>query len=72
MHLPNPIKILRKTSFFRRLVIWDHSSHGFAKGLGRRSSMEECYRMLTDQVDLVNPEGHRLVPDVSKLLPVGG
>ncbi|GJR07425.1 hypothetical protein Tco_0790077 [Tanacetum coccineum] len=34
--------------------------------------MEECYRMLTDQVDLVNPEGHRLVPDVSKLLPVGG
>nr|GEU40082.1 hypothetical protein [Tanacetum cinerariifolium] len=27
--------------------------------------MEECYRLLTDQVDLVNPEGHRLVPDVS-------
>nr|GEU76210.1 hypothetical protein [Tanacetum cinerariifolium] len=33
--------------------------------------MEECHRMLTDQVDLVNPEGHRLVPDVSKLLPLG-
>ncbi|GJX93708.1 hypothetical protein Tco_0348294 [Tanacetum coccineum] len=28
--------------------------------------------MLTDQVDLVNPEGHRLVPDVSKPLPLGG
>ncbi|GKF86434.1 hypothetical protein Tco_0254261, partial [Tanacetum coccineum] len=28
--------------------------------------------MLTDQVNLVNPEGHRLVPDVSKLLPLGG
>ncbi|GKF69582.1 hypothetical protein Tco_0202639, partial [Tanacetum coccineum] len=27
--------------------------------------IEECHRMLTDQVDLVNPEGHRLVPDVS-------
>nr|GEW69071.1 zf-CCHC domain-containing protein/UBN2 domain-containing protein [Tanacetum cinerariifolium] len=25
--------------------------------------MEECHRMLTDQVDLVNPEGHRLVLD---------
>nr|GEW74457.1 hypothetical protein [Tanacetum cinerariifolium] len=34
--------------------------------------MEECYRLLTDQVDLVNPEGHRLVPDVGKLLPLGG
>nr|GEY50436.1 hypothetical protein [Tanacetum cinerariifolium] len=28
--------------------------------------MEECHRLLTDQVDLVNPKGHRLVPDVSK------
>ncbi|GKF53148.1 hypothetical protein Tco_0160058 [Tanacetum coccineum] len=28
--------------------------------------------MLMDQVDLVNLEGHRLVPDVSKLLPLGG
>ncbi|GJS13763.1 hypothetical protein Tco_0408235 [Tanacetum coccineum] len=34
--------------------------------------MEECHRMLTDQVDLVNPKGHRLVPDVSKPLPLGG
>ncbi|GJY18993.1 hypothetical protein Tco_0390484 [Tanacetum coccineum] len=25
--------------------------------------MEECHRMLTDQVDFVNPEGHRLIPD---------
>ncbi|GJV76369.1 hypothetical protein Tco_1507953 [Tanacetum coccineum] len=72
MHSPIPTKIQWKTNYFGRLVIWDHSSHGFAKGLGRRSSMEECHRMLTDQVDLVNPEGHRLVPDVSKLLPLGG
>ncbi|GJT73762.1 hypothetical protein Tco_1033048 [Tanacetum coccineum] len=34
--------------------------------------MEECHRMLTDQVYLVNLEGHRLVPDVSKPLPLGG
>ncbi|GJX63952.1 hypothetical protein Tco_0298295 [Tanacetum coccineum] len=34
--------------------------------------MEEYHRMLTDQLDLVNPEGHRLVPDVSKPLPLGG
>ncbi|GKA81242.1 hypothetical protein Tco_0787934 [Tanacetum coccineum] len=34
--------------------------------------MEECHQMLMDQVDLVNPKGHRLIPDVSKLLPLGG
>nr|GEU85385.1 hypothetical protein [Tanacetum cinerariifolium] len=34
--------------------------------------MEECHQMLTNQVDLVNPEGYRLVPDVSKPLPLGG
>ncbi|GKF20575.1 hypothetical protein Tco_0069213 [Tanacetum coccineum] len=34
--------------------------------------MEECHLLLTDQVDLLNPEGHRVVPDVSKPLPLGG
>ncbi|GJV30241.1 hypothetical protein Tco_1386689 [Tanacetum coccineum] len=34
--------------------------------------MEKYHRMLTDQVNLVNPEGHRLVPDVRKPLPQGG
>ncbi|GJU33162.1 hypothetical protein Tco_1176751 [Tanacetum coccineum] len=34
--------------------------------------MEECHLLLTDQVDLVNLEGHRVVPDVSKPLPLGG
>ena len=34
--------------------------------------MEECHKLLTDQVDLVNPEGHRIKPDISKPLPLGG
>ncbi|GJR94558.1 hypothetical protein Tco_0266732 [Tanacetum coccineum] len=34
--------------------------------------MEECHLLLTDQVDLVNPEGHRVVPDVRKPLPLRG
>nr|GEX37525.1 hypothetical protein [Tanacetum cinerariifolium] len=34
--------------------------------------MKECHRMLMDQVDLVNPEGHRLVLDVSKPFPQRG
>nr|GEU54003.1 hypothetical protein [Tanacetum cinerariifolium] len=32
--------------------------------------MEKCHRMLTDQVDLVNPEGHRIMPDTRKPLPL--
>ncbi|GJU81297.1 hypothetical protein Tco_1283662 [Tanacetum coccineum] len=34
--------------------------------------IEECHLLLTDQIDLVNPEGNRVVPDVSKPLPLGG
>ncbi|GJR34324.1 hypothetical protein Tco_1210008 [Tanacetum coccineum] len=34
--------------------------------------MEECHLLLTDQVDLVNLEGHRVVLDVSKPSPLGG
>nr|GEY14173.1 hypothetical protein [Tanacetum cinerariifolium] len=33
--------------------------------------MEECHLLLTDQVDLANPEGHLIVPDVRKPLPLG-
>ncbi|GJV76232.1 hypothetical protein Tco_1507816 [Tanacetum coccineum] len=34
--------------------------------------MEECHLVLTDQIGLVNPKGHQVVPDVSKPLPLGG
>ncbi|GJS35445.1 hypothetical protein Tco_0533827 [Tanacetum coccineum] len=34
--------------------------------------MEECYLLLTHQIDLVNLEGNRVVPDMSKPLPLGG
>ncbi|GJU88846.1 hypothetical protein Tco_1301269 [Tanacetum coccineum] len=34
--------------------------------------MEECHLLLTDEIDLVNPEGNRVVPDVRKPLPLGG
>ncbi|GJW42109.1 hypothetical protein Tco_0070908 [Tanacetum coccineum] len=33
--------------------------------------MEECHLLLTDQIDLVNPVGNQIVPDVSKSLPLG-
>ncbi|GJW71183.1 hypothetical protein Tco_0128100 [Tanacetum coccineum] len=34
--------------------------------------MEECHWLLTNKIDLVNPEGDRIVPDISKPLPLGG
>ncbi|GKA26397.1 hypothetical protein Tco_0712506 [Tanacetum coccineum] len=34
--------------------------------------MEECHMLLSDKIDLMNPKGHRVVPDVSKPLPLGG
>nr|GFB26774.1 hypothetical protein [Tanacetum cinerariifolium] len=33
--------------------------------------MEECHLLLTNQVDLANLEGHRIVPDVRKPFPLG-
>ncbi|GKG10514.1 hypothetical protein Tco_0341914, partial [Tanacetum coccineum] len=37
-----------------------------------RFQMEECHLVLTDHIDLVNPKGNRVMPDVSKPLPLGG
>ncbi|GJY70875.1 hypothetical protein Tco_0474578 [Tanacetum coccineum] len=34
--------------------------------------MEECHLLLTDQINLMNPEGNRVVHDISKPLPLGG
>ncbi|GKF15919.1 hypothetical protein Tco_0057381 [Tanacetum coccineum] len=43
-----------------------------ANNISLQFQMEECHLLLTDQIDLVNPEGHRVMPDVSKPLPLGG
>nr|GEU49208.1 hypothetical protein [Tanacetum cinerariifolium] len=34
--------------------------------------MEECHLLLMDQIDLLNPKGHRVIPGVSKPLPLEG
>nr|GEZ53518.1 hypothetical protein [Tanacetum cinerariifolium] len=39
---------------------------------GSYKSMEECHKMLTDQVDWANPEGDQVRIDVSKPLPLSG
>ncbi|GJY68259.1 hypothetical protein Tco_0471241 [Tanacetum coccineum] len=56
-----------KTSYFRKQEIWDSSSTGIANKLGSRSSSKLIY-----QIDLLNPEGNRVVHDISKPLPLEG
>nr|GEW28669.1 hypothetical protein [Tanacetum cinerariifolium] len=34
--------------------------------------MEECHLLLIEEIDLINPEGNRVVHDMSKPLPLGG
>ncbi|GKD09362.1 hypothetical protein Tco_1189047 [Tanacetum coccineum] len=34
--------------------------------------MEECHKMLTDQIDWANPEGDQVRIDISKPLPLSG
>ncbi|GJX83557.1 hypothetical protein Tco_0333038 [Tanacetum coccineum] len=65
---PDEYKLLRQTGDMSSFINW------FCKQIGKKklSKMEECHLLLTDQVDLVNPEGHRVVPDVSKPLPLRG
>ncbi|GJW31792.1 hypothetical protein Tco_0051824 [Tanacetum coccineum] len=58
MHLPIRIKILKKTSYFERLAIWVPLSNGIANIFGRKSLAK-----LTWKINLVNPEGNRVVPD---------
>ncbi|GJY09042.1 hypothetical protein Tco_0377227, partial [Tanacetum coccineum] len=60
-------KLLRKTGPTFKLVKAFHKNI-----ISLQSQMEECHKILTDQVNLVNPEGHRVVPDLSKPLPLEG
>nr|GEW35038.1 integrase, catalytic region, zinc finger, CCHC-type, peptidase aspartic, catalytic [Tanacetum cinerariifolium] len=43
-----------------------------SNNISLKFQIEECHLLLTDQIDLVNPEGHQVIPDVSKPLPLGG
>ncbi|GJT06445.1 hypothetical protein Tco_0840907 [Tanacetum coccineum] len=80
-------KLLRKTSDMGSFITWFCKRIG-KKKLSKSDLEGPAYKVLgyedrrgavADinedgfyQVDLVNPEGHRLVPDVSKPLPLGG
>ncbi|GJS78382.1 hypothetical protein Tco_0728263 [Tanacetum coccineum] len=44
----------------------------YENSISLQFQMEECHLLLTDQINLVNPEGNWVVPDVSKPLPLGG
>ncbi|GJX15934.1 gag-pol polyprotein [Tanacetum coccineum] len=58
-------KLLYKTGDMGSFIKWYYKR-------SRNSKMEECHLLLTDKIDLTNPEGNRVVPDVSKPLPLRG
>ncbi|GJX35599.1 hypothetical protein Tco_0247156 [Tanacetum coccineum] len=71
---PDEYKILRQTGDMSSFINW-FCIRIRKKKLSKadlEGSAFKCHLLLTDQVDLVNPEGHRVVPDVSKPLSLGG
>ncbi|GKA78542.1 hypothetical protein Tco_0785079 [Tanacetum coccineum] len=74
---PEENKLLQKTGDISSFIKWYCRQIGKSKLCkvdleGPAYKMEECHRLLTDKIDLMNPEGHRVVPDISKPLPLGG
>ncbi|GJU48212.1 hypothetical protein Tco_1217767 [Tanacetum coccineum] len=67
MHYRQRIKFLRKTSFKGRHMILGRSSNGL-----QRQEMDECHKLLTNKVDLSNPEGHQILRNIYEPLPLGG
>nr|GEX40562.1 retrovirus-related Pol polyprotein from transposon TNT 1-94 [Tanacetum cinerariifolium] len=59
--LAKTYKDQRKSSYFRKLEIYDPSSNGIASKLRSRSSAKLIWK-----IDLVDPEGNRVMPDISK------
>ncbi|GKB58262.1 hypothetical protein Tco_0914448 [Tanacetum coccineum] len=56
---------LRRSAF--NLVKAFHKNNVFLQ-----YQMDECHKLLTDKVDLSNPEGHRIPQNINVPLPLGG
>nr|GEU43055.1 copia protein [Tanacetum cinerariifolium] len=64
------------------MLLWKNGDMGsfikwYCKQIGKKKLVkadleEECHLLLTNQIDWVNPEGNRFVPDMSKPLPLRG
>ncbi|GJT54188.1 hypothetical protein Tco_0989242 [Tanacetum coccineum] len=71
--ISNAYKDTEENKLIQKTRDIDPSSNGIASRLGSQSSAKLIWKVqLSNQIDLVNPEGNRVVPDVSKPLPIGG
>ncbi|GKA97213.1 hypothetical protein Tco_0825107, partial [Tanacetum coccineum] len=67
---PDENKLHNKIDDIGSFIRWYMMVKGFHENnISLQFQMEECHKLLTD---LVNPEGHRIVPDISNSLPLGG
>nr|GEU89158.1 integrase, catalytic region, zinc finger, CCHC-type, peptidase aspartic, catalytic [Tanacetum cinerariifolium] len=62
---PTENSILKKTGDMHTFMHWYYIVH-------LQFQMEECYKMLTDQIDWANPEGDQVRIDISKPLALSG
>ncbi|GJW82886.1 hypothetical protein Tco_0156031 [Tanacetum coccineum] len=62
---PEENKLQRNTGDIGSFIKW------FCKRTGKKK-LYECHKLLTDEVDLVNPEGHQILRNVYEPLPLGG
>ncbi|GJS89749.1 hypothetical protein Tco_0772385 [Tanacetum coccineum] len=63
---PNENSLLAKTRDMTTFINW------YCHDIHLHFQMEECHKMLTDQVDWTNPEGDHVRVDVNRTLPLGG
>ncbi|GJX42195.1 hypothetical protein Tco_0257185 [Tanacetum coccineum] len=67
--VPEENNLQRKTYDIGSFIKW------FCKRTGKKNAqtkMDECHKLLTNKVDLSNPEGHQILRNIYEPLPLGG
>ncbi|GJY95927.1 putative ribonuclease H-like domain-containing protein [Tanacetum coccineum] len=68
--VPEENKLQRKTYDIGSFIKWFCRRTGKKKLLQAR--MDECHKLLTNKVDVSNPEGHQILRNIYEPLPLGG
>ncbi|GJU98601.1 hypothetical protein Tco_1327872 [Tanacetum coccineum] len=69
---PEENKLQRKTGYIGSFINDATQKQRLQTSYSARAAADECYKLLTVKVDLVNPEGHQILRNVYEPLPLGG
>ncbi|GJT41983.1 hypothetical protein Tco_0941848 [Tanacetum coccineum] len=70
--VPAENKLQRKTYDIRSFIKWFYRRTGKKNSIFLQYQMDECHKLLTNKVDLSNPEGHQILQNIYEPLPLGG